>query len=450
MNTLRLIEGLESRRMLSVTAAALAGPLTIGSTWKYDDGSSVVIQAPDDYNAVDVVTTITSPLETELDSTTTDFEALNPRRGLVDYGTDYYEALTFPFGDDTRSTPPQVLFPAVMTAGKEYVSRYRSVFVNLAGDPGSTTSASNATSRTMLVSDTLQSITVPAGTFSTYQVIEQSEGETITQWIAPGIGKVQETDSNGTDAPTTSHLMSYSISGNSAAAQLAGRIVGAKLPDSIVAGKVIRSSIAVNLSNVGAATESGPVTLQVYVNATSTSATTLVGSIITRPLTLNVDQAIPLQVPILWNTTGLDDAYSLTLVVTDSTGNAITNIPVISSANDIGVAPASTTTDPFILQATTRAIVVTVQNNGNVRTEESGQLQVLGSTSVTSPSDTSGATTLFQIPTVFNLKPGQTRKFVFHLSQAKAATINDYTWLIANVISADAGSVYATQLPLSG
>ena len=214
------VEPLETRVMLSVTCTLFDQYLHTGVTWVYDVTSSAgsgtqtntvlgPATAPDGATATEEVQTVlegtfsTSNGDVTGTEETDDYYGLGAN-GLIDYYVNHVET-----GDDDTGqsntfndtfSPYKTVFPASLSAGATVDETDTDTLVDV-DDQDSTPSVSNETHEITLVSETPTSITVPAGTFSCYEVTYTHTAEnsddtdtsvnTETDYFSPGIGVVE-------------------------------------------------------------------------------------------------------------------------------------------------------------------------------------------------------------------------------------------------------------------
>jgi hypothetical protein len=180
---------------------------------------------------IDLVNNETSP--TASTSTVKNYLAFTGQ-GLIEYGTiTAVPTVT----TATAFSPPLVEFPPTLTAGMPVTHTYAFGSSSSASD---TPTSGTETITLTLVSGTPQTVTVPAGTFSAYEVdgatTTATSSGTIRSWFAPNVGIVRQI--TGGAQPVTQELTSFSGLSNGAAVSGAGALTGAlktPLPASVVA-----------------------------------------------------------------------------------------------------------------------------------------------------------------------------------------------------------------------
>lgn len=215
-------EALEPRRLLSTTISAteMNPPLAPGVTWTYQltggitGTQSQTVVGPGTFNGasateIDVVNNQSSPMAA---TTTVKNYLAFTSQGLIEYGT---ITVAPSVTTATAVSPPLIEFPPTLTAGMPVTNTYAY------GSSSSTSNTPQTGTNTItltLVSGTPQTITVPAGTFSAYEVDDTTTGAgsgTIQSWFAPNVGIVRQI-TNGGAQPVTQELTSFSGFSNGA------------------------------------------------------------------------------------------------------------------------------------------------------------------------------------------------------------------------------------------
>jgi hypothetical protein len=215
------IEMLEARRMLSISGFSLGGAYLIpgasftlaatGSngttgTLTYDVVGSAT--APSGQSSVDLESTI----EVNDNSSSDSIYIGSTSAGIVEYADDD--------GSDTDTyTPPEIIMPANLSAGQPIGNTSTDTDTS---DSDDTIESQETDAQTFtLVSETPSPLTVPAGTFNSYE-IQYSETDTDGDpndtsttstdiWWAPNVGIVQEEGSAEGDITITYQLESYFV-----------------------------------------------------------------------------------------------------------------------------------------------------------------------------------------------------------------------------------------------
>ena len=205
MQNLFTVEALEERRLLSVTAAQLAASLLKGTTWTYKSttGSTSVTTTTKVIGAAKVgkinCTEVDATVKTSTGTTTTkSYFNLNSKLGLLLYKISA-SSTNSGFSTTIVDTPNpyNVVYPVSLTAGKTYSYKWSDVSTtSLTGIPGSTKQTLSVAFSAKLISDKTVKVTVPAGTFSCYQIQTTTKttvnGKTTTatqtNYISPTVG----------------------------------------------------------------------------------------------------------------------------------------------------------------------------------------------------------------------------------------------------------------------
>jgi fibronectin-binding autotransporter adhesin len=221
------MEALEPRRMLSVSSASLAPLLTVGTTYTYRETSS----DPTVTNVVTFGETVKGPATfngqavTELDSTISNSDGSGTGSGQSFSGSDgngnvisYGSVLNIPGGTLLSTyTPPQVSYSGALTAGVTQTTTDTEV-QTITNSMGTKSTTYANTHLFTLQSETPTTITVPAGTYQAYVLVEEDKSvitasadafavggtsdSTTTEWLVPGLGAVKTFDGNLTSVLT--------------------------------------------------------------------------------------------------------------------------------------------------------------------------------------------------------------------------------------------------------
>ena len=236
----KFIEPLEDRRLLSaVTGASLFGPIVTGETWGYETLQSGKVIATSTNKLVGA-TKFNGIAATELDATVTakaagssaittkSYDGLDSKKDEIAYGAVTVANISYSGYKGTSTsttvfTPPSEIFPASLTAGTTYTATWTgktttaiSVSTPFGPIKNTTTSTDTVKFSVELVSTTLATIVVPAGTYKCYLIDETIattiSGKTTTTtsqlWAAPSVGVVKSVTGTGSNAVTT-ELTSY-------------------------------------------------------------------------------------------------------------------------------------------------------------------------------------------------------------------------------------------------
>ena len=178
------VEPLEARRMLSLGSAIIASLYeAAGNSWQYQQLVSGAGNGQVAYRSLGSQSS-GGVSGFELDTTTTltggaysvvvadkDFFA-NASTGMVDNGNSELSSINnLETAVTTRQFSPVELFlPAMMVAGQTYSSTFTETITTAPPGEASTTTTESVAEQFMLVSDSTQPMTVPAGTYNTYEV----------------------------------------------------------------------------------------------------------------------------------------------------------------------------------------------------------------------------------------------------------------------------------------
>jgi fibronectin-binding autotransporter adhesin len=310
-------EPLETRVLLSgISATALLAPRMVpGNSWTYLGTSTSTTETELITETVIGSTTFNGNSATEIGSTDgtdpqpylADFYGFDSAGNYVNYGNESFET-----GDDVRETtaysPYRLVFVNDMAAGVAYDTSNTSVDTET--NDGSTTTGDTIEEdhELTLVSTTLAPITVPAGTFNTYEGIDVDTStapdgddpptvttQTSQVWYAPGIGTIKITNSDGDDI----ELTSYHVAGD--------HLAFTQQPTNAETGDTIKPAITVSTEDSNNAVDlstAGSITLSLN---TITGDGTLTGTL-TQPLVNGVAT---------FSDISIDDAGSYTLTATD-------------------------------------------------------------------------------------------------------------------------------------
>jgi len=233
------IEKLERRQLLSVSAATLEGPLTVGDEWSYQ-----VAESGETGIAANLTSTVIGPVasnpisgqsatevdstvvETDPDDTTTakSYVALSSGE-MIEYGDTGVGTGTGNTPLDVITTaysPPEVIYPASLTAGMT-TSPFTTTQESLISFPGGSTPETEMETETVtfeLQSDTPQPLTVLGQTFNAYEIVE-AHTDTPTGgspiqfmeqiWVDPNVGTVQIITTESSGEITIESLVSTTV-----------------------------------------------------------------------------------------------------------------------------------------------------------------------------------------------------------------------------------------------
>jgi fibronectin-binding autotransporter adhesin len=232
-----LFEALEDRALLSINGTSLlSAELIKGATFNYTDFSSAssTTESFDD-TTIGPATAPTGQNSIEFDSQITEAGFTNSfldqtYLASTSAGIVLYAGVTSAITDDgsvsttdsSSFSPPQISMPATLTAGQTVDSSSTVTYQSEDAQGQTSDSTSTQSEAFTLVSETPQSISVPAGTFNAYEVDstttdqDTSTGDTKTTtdqgWYVPNVGCVKAVGtSSDSTATTTFVLESYSI-----------------------------------------------------------------------------------------------------------------------------------------------------------------------------------------------------------------------------------------------
>lgn len=223
-----LLESLESRRLMSITTATLAGPLTAGSEDMYETLAAGIKVGTLTTRIVGPTTVGSTPV-TKIEAvqtvgsnhaTTDQYVAASGDDGFIAYkGT----ANATYNGTTTTATskysPSKINYPPTMTARRTYSYDWDEVATTSINGAAATTSHISTHYTIKLESETPTTVNTSAGTFSAYKIVTTTSTTTgsgspttATEsiWAVPGIGTVKFTTSQYTEV-----LQTYSGSGMS-------------------------------------------------------------------------------------------------------------------------------------------------------------------------------------------------------------------------------------------
>jgi hypothetical protein len=415
------IEVLEPRRLLSTTVSAtdLNPPLTAGVSWTYQFTGGITgtqtqtVIGPATFNGnsateVDAVNNFTSPATVM--TTVKNYLAFTSQ-GLIEYGT-----VTIASGMTTTQTitPPLIEFPSTLTVGMPVTNTY------------SYSSGATETITLTLVSGTPQQVTVPAGTYSAYEVDNSSTGTgggMVQSWFAPGVGVVKQVINTGT--PVTEELTSFTGpsgggGGGGGGGTGTGTVTSAlksPLPASVVATTPLSARDSLTLTATNAAR--GAVSAQVLLSP-DTSAADSIFTLASGRTSLNLasgkSRALPLRFAKSIPASVAPGTYNVLLVTTDPTGATQTSV-----SQQLTVAPSTVDLTGSIIKAPATAkggrkvpVTFTITNSSAANVAAVGAVQIEFETS---PDGLlADASPLDLVTKRINLKPGRNVRFTMSLA----------------------------------
>jgi hypothetical protein len=429
--TCRVVEVLEPRRLLSTTVNAtdLNPPLTAGVAWTYQLTGGITgtqtqtVIGPGTFNGtsateVDIENNFTSP--TNVMSTVKNYLAFTSQ-GLIEYGT---ITIAPTVTTATAASPPLIEFPSTLTAGMPVTNTY--AYASSSSN-SSTTQTSSETVTLTLASGTPQSITVPAGTFSAYEVDDTTTGTasgTVQSWFAPNVGIVKQVISTSSQ-PVTQDLTSFTgatggtggIGGTGTTGS--GALTPAlktPLPSSVVATIPLssRNPLTLTASSAVKGAASAQVLLSKDTNP-SDSAFTLASGHMALNLASGKSRSLPLRFAKSIPASVAPGTYNVLLVSTDPSGATQTAV-----SQQLTIAPATVDLTGSFLRAPPSVkagqkvpLTFTIANSTAANVPASGVVQVQFETS--SDGLLSDASVVDSVTKRIDLKPGKGMTFTVSL-----------------------------------
>jgi hypothetical protein len=427
-NPRRAVEALEPRRLLSATVNAtdLNPPLTAGVTWGYQLTGGITgtqtqtVIGPGTFNGtsateVDITNNFTSP--TTATSTVKNYLAFTSQ-GLIEYGT---ITVASSVTTATAISPPLIEFPSTLTVGTPVTNTYAY------GSSSSTSNQAQTSTETVtltLVSGTPQSITVPAGTFSAYEVDNSTTGTgsgMIQSWFAPNVGIIKQVI-NTSATPVTQELTSFS-GGTGGTGGTGGSGTGAltpalktALPSSVVATTPLsaRDSLTLTAGSAVKGAASAQVLLSKDTNP-SDSAFTLASGHMALNLASGKSRVLPLKFVKSIPASVAPGTYNVLLVTTDPSGATQTAVgqqltvaaPTVDLTGSIVKAPATAKAGRKV------PLTFTIANSTAANVPASGAVQVQFEASPDGLQ--ADASVVDSVTKRVNLKPGKSMKFTVSL-----------------------------------
>jgi hypothetical protein len=337
-------------------------PLAPGVTWTYQftggitGTQSQTVVGPGTFNGtsateVDIVNHLSAP--TIATTTVKNYLAFTSQ-GLIEYGTiTVVPSVT----TATAISPPLIEFPPTLTAGIPVTNSYA---YGLSSSTSDTPQTGTETITLTLVSDTPQAITVPAGTFSVYEVDDSTTGTggggTVQSWFAPNVGIVRQIITGGAQ-PVVQELTSFSGFSNGAGGAMSSGtgalapVLKTPLPASVIATTrwSSRDSLTLTAGNSVRGAASAQVLLSKDTNPSDSVFTLASGHTAfklasgkSRRLSLRFTKTIPASVG--------PGTYNVLLVTTDPSGATRTAVsqqltvvaPTVDLTGSVIKAPATT------------------------------------------------------------------------------------------------------------
>lgn len=424
----RAIEALEPRRLLSNTVSAtdLNPPLTTGVTWNYQLTGGITgmqtqtVVGPGTFNGtsateVDIMNHFTSP--TTVTTTVKNYLAFTPQ-GLIEYGT-----LTVAPSVTTATavSPPLIEFPSTLTVGMPVTNTYT---YGSSSSTSTMTTTSTETITLTLVSGTPQTITVPAGTFSAYEVDNSTTGTgngMVQSWFAPNVGIIKQII-NSSAQPVTQELTSFSgATGGTGGTGGTGSgaltpALKTPLPSSLVATMrfTSRNSLTLSATSAVKGTASAQVLLSKDANP-SDSVFTLASGHTALKLASGKSRTLPLRFARSIPASVAPGTYNVLLVTTDPSGATQTAVsqqltvaaPTVDLTGTVVKAPATA-------KAGRKApLTFTVENTSAANVAASGAVQV--QFEMSADGLLADASVVDSVSKRVNLKPGKSMRFTVSL-----------------------------------
>jgi hypothetical protein len=211
-----LLEPLESRQLMSVTASALTGPLTKGTTWTYQvtsNGATTNVN-----NKVIGAAKVGKISTIEVDNTSSaagsttvskDYVHLDTKTGLVSYKVNAKTSTGSAFASTVIHVPSpyNTVYPATMVAKTKYTFSWTDQMTTTTSvSPTPIVATAKVSYSVKLSSDKTTKVAVPAGTFNCYTITTtlkttqagQTTTVTSTEYVAASVGVVKTVSGNST------------------------------------------------------------------------------------------------------------------------------------------------------------------------------------------------------------------------------------------------------------
>ena len=475
-----VIESLEKRQLMSITASSLLGDsIETGTVETYQAISSGTVVGTSTRTVIGD-TTFNGNAATESDTVTHSSNASANTLTDKDYGTltsdgyvDYGDvsSTTNSSGgiintDSDTYSPAQLVFPATIEAGTPYTSSVNETDVSTEVDvPGSTPDTNTDTdSETIeLTSETPVSVTVPAGTYNAYlfnvtdTTTDTTDGDsgtpssdTTQEWIAPGVGLVKTVSGTGTDT-FEDDLASTTGSGGDGGGGGGGTtttgsvtplVLKTTLPASVVSGSTTKGTATVVLSNTTDAKIKESVTIDVDASADGAvdSASVNLGTL-TKTVTINANSSANEAVAIKSIPASLNGTYSILASATDSSGTSSSttgpsltaSAPFVAFSNEV---LTTNLTGSIVSGSRTKdAATLTLTNLGNVASTGSTTVDLLVSPDGTAASGTNVRT----FPESIVIQPSKSKTVKFALDTLP--TVQNGTYQVVVELTDPKGNV---------
>jgi len=450
------IEHLEERRLLSVSASTLAGPVTtVGDSWSTEllSGATVL-----ETNTQTVVGRVTNPFGGP-NAVETDETGMGPgahttttsklygdltSAGLVAYGSTAVTTMGSTVEDLTTTySPTEVLLPPSMVAGTSYTENTTQTTNITGASPGMTVTQITTV---LNLEPAQQSVTVPAGTYSSCYVVDETLTTTQTttvggspptttgpitnmgqEFFAPNVGLVKF--AVGMGATVLTNFTTGGGGGGGGGTGLTPAIVSSTVPPAVVAGAKLHGLLKINLTDSLSTAEKG-FTVNVYAAPSptlDTSVDTLVTTA-TRPTIVNAGKTTTLLLPVTSLPSSLTDGtYYLIVQTSDSAGNTAS---VASTSTVVVAAPfvslsetLTSTLAPALVSGSTvhGTVTLTITNNGNVTSHGATPIEVTLSTVSGTP-----GTSIASVSKNLSIPPGKSTRVVVPVTSIPALPDNNY------------------------
>jgi hypothetical protein len=221
------VESLEDRRLLSVSAAAIAGPRTTGTVWTYQVDSPTAgrstqsrkVIGPANVGSVKTIEVDVTAKVAGVTGVTKDYSTLDSAGFRTHKMTGKNTGGGFSSTSVTVPTPPSTALPASLRGGTTYTYHWSEKTTITTTSPVhfTTTSVSAVTYTVKLLSETTKKLTVPGGTFNVYtlntvytsKVNNQTSATRTTLYVAAGLGQVKAVVKDQSGATTNIVLTKF-------------------------------------------------------------------------------------------------------------------------------------------------------------------------------------------------------------------------------------------------
>ncbi len=356
-------------------------------------------------------------------STSTTIDAAFTSAGFVSYGeSSTTTSASAVVQTETVDSPYLVEIPSSLTAGKAVVSRTTSTgtqTLTVAGANPITTTTTNVLTITItLASNTMQSVTVPAGTFKAYQINEttavRSESTREELWYAPQVGEIKGIIGTG-EGQITEVLTEYTRRPTGLATSLSG-----SLTDSTVETTPLEGSEKITFTATGDAI-AGIASAAVVLSPNSNSADSVFTlATITTSLNLNHGQHetlglhLPKTIPAsVVKFPEPPKTFHVLIQVVDTDGmvaTELTGLTLTVAAPEVDITGSFITLPKLVVSGKPFTFTMQIANSSDANVPAMGTLQIDFETSPEEGSDfLKVGTSIGNI----SLSPGQTRDLTF-------------------------------------